>query len=480
MTTISRHQARPAIIASSALLIYLLLVLLPFQAKILIPSCIAACFVVVWLLGELNARSVMTRAQFSDVATLCTAILLSMLAMDIIYTAYDTYRAGDIADGQSQEYLQKSDSNLNGNRLVPPTWYPGTENFFLFKPGVSQSGYGYGSFYDATLLGSPLIRNEVLELRTIDYRIDDNGFREQTLLSAAAVYCLGDSYTFGHGIGQDSNWVERLERRIDQPVYNLGMPATSPGQQVQLLRYFLEQHKEAGIRHLLWMIFEGNDLTDAYASVNPLQKEQGGMLKNVAKKTVLGEPFYLVKKLRKQSVLHSLFNGDLVFSWPDSRGVENDPFVTEGVRTRYPVYHSGRFGARMFRNFYITVAGHTQESVEQHPNRAKLEQAFMDMAALAGHYDFDVTVLIAPSAPRLHAQDFEELPAVSDQPYFINLVKQIAGISGFKVLDLNSRLQPYARQELLYWRDDDHWNARGNEIVAGIVADDLFSDSAGN
>lgn len=473
MTTASQHPARPAIVAACLLLVYLLLVLLPFDAGILLACCVAACFAVVWLLGRLGKRGVISRGQFGNITASCTAILLSLLAMDVIYTAFDIHRQGVSFDESQVEVRQKTDSGLNASRLIPPTWYPGSGNFFLFKPGVSQSGTGYGSFYDATMLASPLLRNEVLELHALDYHIDENGFREQTPLADASIFCLGDSYAFGHNNSQNSNWVEVLEQHVGKPVYNLGMPATSPAQQLQLLRYVLERHKP-GIKHLLWMIFEGNDLTDSYATANPLQAGQDSVAKKIFKQTLLGEPYYVVKKLRAQSVLNRLFNDGLVFTWPGKAGSGKDPFVTEGVRTRYPLYHSARFGARMFRNFYTEVAGYTEEFIEQHPNHARLQQVFTDMAGLADSYGFDVTVLIAPTAARLHARDFEDFPEISEQPHFINLVSRMAAAEGFAVLDLHERLQPHARQELLYWRDDDHWNARGNELVAGIVAGSIF------
>jgi hypothetical protein len=44
---------------------------------------------------------------------------------------------------------------------------------------------------------------------------------------------------------------------------------------------------------------------------------------------------------------------------------------------------------------------------------------------------------------------------------------------GFETLNLFPLMQPYADKELLYLRDDDHWNARGNEVVAEVIARQL-------
>jgi hypothetical protein len=40
---------------------------------------------------------------------------------------------------------------------------------------------------------------------------------------------------------------------------------------------------------------------------------------------------------------------------------------------------------------------------------------------------------------------------------------------GFRVIDLHSLLRPFANTELLYYRDDHHWNVRGNEVVAQLI-----------
>ena len=39
----------------------------------------------------------------------------------------------------------------------------------------------------------------------------------------------------------------------------------------------------------------------------------------------------------------------------------------------------------------------------------------------------------------------------------------------FGVVNLLTLLQPYAGSEMLYYRDDHHWNERGNEVVARLL-----------
>jgi hypothetical protein len=93
------------------------------------------------------------------------------------------------------------------------------------------------------------------------------------------------------------------------------------------------------------------------------------------------------------------------------------------------------------------------------------------MKALAQEHGFDVTVVIIPTDVRLYKDYLEDLPSVTKEPHFINYVKELSQKTGFKHLDLNELLAPYAEKEMIYYRDDTHWNERGHEIVAKILAE---------
>lgn len=40
---------------------------------------------------------------------------------------------------------------------------------------------------------------------------------------------------------------------------------------------------------------------------------------------------------------------------------------------------------------------------------------------------------------------------------------------GFRVINLLNGLKPFASNELLYARDDSHWNKRGNRLSAELI-----------
>ena len=80
------------------------------------------------------------------------------------------------------------------------------------------------------------------------------------------------------------------------------------------------------------------------------------------------------------------------------------------------------------------------------------------------------TVMVAPSAPRVHGRDFPQMPQPTTVPYFIRYVEGLAERSGFETLDLLGALSSKDWGGMLYYCDDHHWNERGNEVVARILA----------
>ncbi len=92
------------------------------------------------------------------------------------------------------------------------------------------------------------------------------------------------------------------------------------------------------------------------------------------------------------------------------------------------------------------------------------------MAELARVHGFRVTVAVAPCAVRLYAPYVDTLRPELEGPHLIDQLLAASRRHGFITIDLLQELRPYADRELLHFRDDDHWNERGHEVVAEIVA----------
>ena len=96
------------------------------------------------------------------------------------------------------------------------------------------------------------------------------------------------------------------------------------------------------------------------------------------------------------------------------------------------------------------------------------------MSILSKEKNFQVTVIIAPTAVRLYAPYYHHFPSITQEPYFINYIGQLARRAGFEVLSLLQELQLDAKEALLHHRDDSHWNDLGNEVVARIISNKIF------
>jgi hypothetical protein len=243
--------------------------------------------------------------------------------------------------------------------------------------------------------------------------------------------------------------------------------ATGPKPQLELLKYMLRTHRDSmHVRRLLWMIFEGNDLENSYAEAPAVDRSPADA-SSLLQGTML-EPFFLLPaRVRSQSLVGRLVRGDLTLS---TGARSHGQYQIDGVDLPIPLFRSKRFGYRLFAPADVDAATKPREYVLNHPNRPLLDRTFREMRDLSHRLGFTVTVIIAPSDARLYGAAFEGFPTPSAEPHFVNHVASLSGEMGFSVVNLLPLLQPFAKEELLYYRDDHHWNVRGNAIVAQLIA----------
>lgn len=472
-----RRWSRIAAASTGLLGAYLLLVLLleeplcgvQVRTRYLVLLLVAGIACLYRLLRWSSRRRWISTAHLKSLALGSAVSLGSVVCLDVAFTVYlESHTALGVQEFLLQDAFRVTDPRPWFAELLPPKYYPTDENFFLHKPNVASSGDVYGWFYYPALLQSPTLVDSVLERRHVSYVIDENGFRETTPLERARVFALGDSFTFGTGVDQEETWVELLERALGEPVYNLGMNGTSPRQQLMLLQFLLETRGDSmQIRNLLWMIFEGNDLEDSYDPSNRIQIERAS---SSILRTIPAALRSIALGIKDQAVLHRLLTDQVILGSPFTGNGAPRHDVVDGVRLTRNLYRSSRHGYRLFLPAYTERAAQPESYLREHPNRPLLDQTFRDMASLREKYGFEVTVLIAPTAARLYAAEFEDFPSISEQPHFIDYVGRLAREQGFGVVDLYRLMQPYTGTELLYWRDDSHWNRRGNALVAELVA----------
>lgn len=428
---------------------------------------------VYWLARLLYRRQLISATRLKYIAFASFVTLLSILASDVGYGVFVNGNEQIIIEGPHEREI---DPQIWYGEFIPRWYYPTEKNFPILKPNVTSSGYTYGARYTTkSLLKSPTMVNSVLELKHVSHIVDEHGFRETTSLEQSHIFALGDSFTFGALIDQDKTWVELLEKTIGESIYNLGIPGMSPRQELFILEYVLETKKPPYIKngHLLWMILD-NDLQDDYRTFAPITRPSS--FDGTIVRTLISIP----GQVRESSVINRFLTNRLTAELP-RKDTDNDTprYVVDGVRLNkwFPLYYSDQHGASMFNQGVINniIKEDRDESyVKNHPNRPLLDQTFDEMAALSKKHGFKVTVLIVPLASRLYAKYFENFPQILEESHFINYLVDRANRSGFDVVNLYQLMKPYAAEEFLYWRDDDHWNERGNEVAAEIIANHVF------
>lgn len=444
------------------------------RARHVIAGAIAAYLVLRPLLSLARARALLSRNLLRALALACPLLLCALLAVDIM----TTLRRNGSVDFVYRDEERVLDPLPWLDRVLPPNYHPTEKNFLLAQPDTLHVANVYGAAYSPAVGRSQELTASVLERKRFDYRIDAHGFRETTDPRSAQIFVLGDGLAAGSFSRFEHHWVERLQQRLGRPIYSLGVGGTSPGHQRLLLEHLLETQPEVfPIRHLLWMINESGDLEGPYEELHGIDPQRRAVWRDTLVERFAAVPELirdLLWTLRAQSALDRwLRPPEAWLDWSPGSPARAH-WVVDGALLHRPLYRSQRFGPKLFDAVLIHVARQPESYVLQHPNRPALDQAFSRVKALADSRGFRVTVLVAPNAVRLYARHFDDFPPISDEPHFIHYVASLAKRTGFEVFDLEPPLRAAAARELLVWRDDEHWNPRGEQVVSEIVAKQVF------
>ena len=421
-----------------------------------------------WLAAAAGSFAAVRRLHESGLKSLTlmnVVFLLCFVTLDVAYTVR-LNRDPRARQARDLDFAREKDPQSWLQELSPNVYYPTENNFYLYKPYEHKGGYTYGEHYYPALQKHPLIRDSVLQRHHVEFSIDQYGLRNTHPPEEAAIFTLGDSFCYGYDITQASTFQELLGAKLGQPVYNMGLSGTSPFQQLLAVNYLFSKYPQAfHPRRLLWLIFEGNDLEETYSPERNQHALQGTFAGTLLE-TLDSLPF----QVRRESVIRRLSKGELTLVRPAELALQPDHYHLDGEKLNDPIYHSKVFGYRLFRPDYLERGSQPESYVLNHPNLPRLKDTFLKMRELARQRGFDVTVVTVPSASRLYKDAYEDMPPITKEPYFIQTVLRLSQELGFAHVDLNELLAPYAQTELLYNRDDTHWNERGHQIVADLLA----------
>jgi lysophospholipase L1-like esterase len=403
-----------------------------------------------------------------NVSLLAGVLLVCSIALDLVVSVYLNLTLPET----DQSILSPIDRNGTIEEWYPKLYFPTAENFRLLKPDFDVAGAHYGDYYFPSMLQSRTLVDSVLYRHRVSIHVNELGFREQSAMDSCHIFTLGDSFTFGWGVTEGATWPDLLERKMNTSVYNLGIPGSSPKQELMLLEYLLS-HFDGHLRigRLLWMIYEGNDLEDSYAEWN--EASTPSTFARAVRGTILIDFRNLVRALREESLAFRLRVGQIQLISPARRRPYASAYTIDGVRLVRPLFHSPTHGYLLLSPGDLETASEPPTYVLRHPNRGELDKTFARMAHLSDSLHFKVTVAIIPTSVRLYAPYFKLLPAPSSEPHLVDYFQKLAETQGFDTISLLKGFEPYAGTEMLYFRDDDHLNVRGSEIAAQLIAEHL-------
>jgi hypothetical protein len=265
---------------------------------------------------------------------------------------------------------------------------------------------------------------------------------------------LGDSYTVG-AISQHEAWPILLAEQRGEHVYNLGMSGTSPWQQYVTLAVEMPRLRRSPLPAVIWMLFTGNDLAEIYLQETDIDELDW----NVASE--YPQTYYL--NFRDQSPVGAVLAR--LVTHPQQN------VMIDSMPGGEPI---------LFYQPYLANAVLLERHVRNNPKYKALLLTLHAARLFAEEQGLPLYVVIAPTKEEVYRWVWEdEAQSGTDAP--ISMIGQMmlkaAQEEGLCVLDLAPIFDAEARRlyveegQLLWWRDDSHWNLRGNRLAAESIGE---------
>ena len=300
----------------------------------------------------------------------------------------------------------------------------------------------------------PLVvwRGSIPELnRSVEYRTDENGFRNPTGLKRADIVFLGDSFTEGGHISEEQSFPQRIAKASGLTSVNLGRGAYGPQQELIVLKRYGFAYQP---RVVVWQLFEGNDLTDANIFA--------GWKKNPQQSISLSQRY---------------FNNSFLAKWLGKTRL--DPDVTL-VTFRY---RDGRT-----QRTALLYAYEPSQPANIPVGFAETMQALEEGQRLCQSRGIELIVVFIPTMVRVMEPDIS-FDRVEDQLRY--LPEGVRDVDN----DFSARTERYCAQigcsfldgfaalrkaaaidnNQLYIIGDEHLDTRGHEVISQLVVDWLHS-----
>ncbi len=320
-----------------------------------------------------------------------------------------------------------------------PTYYRPDERLAVsehlcYKPNSTVENFKqpFGDLYGI----SNYTASSVIEPRTVTYRIDSLGYRNDRPFREGDLVIVGDSFIVGTGVTQEETLANRLSKKLGRGVYSLSFPGDPPNY-VSLLEQFTE--KTGSKCKAVFFFFEGNDFEDE-------------SIKTPKKPFLFYDP-YEFRILESYRFLFGL----------SRRAIHN---YSSGKRQHDSVIW--RLGGKdmAFYQKYIS-----QVESPKRGNWDNITRAFRRIQ------DRVELIVFIPDKYRVYHSMIPEVAARPLPNAQLSFVCEMAAELGNPpILDLTNPMVK-ASENLLkegrhtFWRDDTHWNGEGIAVAAQSLAE---------
>jgi len=349
-------------------------------------------------------------------------------------------------------------TGLAENRMVPIR-LPQLPAFRRWAPNLHVSGTSWGDLAD--MAGDPSLR----QLRHVDFRTDELGFRNNHSGKDIDLLLVGDSFGAGLGADQDSTPAARLERATGLRTYSLAFPGSPHDEYIDLLMEspHLTFHPHA---ELVWILFTGNDLFD--------RSEQFGEPDVLPWRTGLSAWKVSYRNYRERSPIRQLIIG-----------VYHRIFGTERPET--PIARPLAGGPPLlFRGRYQDAVNLSRNQVEHLPNFTSIRHTLGEMRALVERLHLDLRIVIVPAKGEVYRWILEGRRRQPSDTTSSGFAQALLGACTETHLHCVDAMAPIVRAayqrfdvagDLVYWRDDTHLDDEGYGILSEVIRRDLQSGS---
>lgn len=316
----------------------------------------------------------------------------------------------------------------------------------IHRPHAHSSGEGLGG--NAAMYYR--IPPSDLTLFRWDVKYDQNGFRNDLDLKSADMVVIGDSFVEDIPTPTAQLMTSLLAHSRGETVANLGQLAYGPQQELIVLkRYALPLSP----RTVIWMFFEGNDLTDVI-HYRAAMKSQGSFSRGFPRRSLTVHLLRLIKRR---------------FFTPDER--------PPGVRRAGVIQGQGKKLTIYFTDPSAPLTGEDLSALDE------TTRIIATAHNLCATQSARLVFVFIPDKFRVF-HDFCSFPegsecrnwVVSDLPERMQkAVTSIAPDIGY--VDLTPNLaDAVKRGQLPYYPDDLHWSPEGHKVAAAAINDYLSSN----